>query len=138
MDDIMRYVSMRVNGRQKVKVRNREDLKQLILKLDDVRQSTKKGTRGNPRITEEFVEKLMRTRRSGAYIGADIGRGTEEVSASKALEASRDRHAIVTVTEAQRQAAAKNAAKKKGPRRILRRRATRRGAAVPARKSPRR
>jgi hypothetical protein len=74
-DDVMKYVKIRVEGQgSKIKVRDKQDLRQIFERLD----ASRTDKSGSPRMSKNFIDKLLQTRRADAMIGHNVGRFGKE------------------------------------------------------------
>jgi hypothetical protein len=82
-DDVMKYVELHLNEEgSKVRIRNKDDLKVLMEQLD------KKRKGGDKRLTSDFIESVLRSRRADAMVGKMVGKfgTTRELSTPKKTE----------------------------------------------------
>lgn len=69
-DEVMRYVKMRLMGQGgRITLKNKEELRQTILRLDEARQ-----TRGKKKISEKFLKRILETEAAQRVIGKTLGR----------------------------------------------------------------
>lgn len=70
-DDVMQYVEMRLDERGKrVKVRDKEDLRRSLILLETERKDSK----NSPRMSKEFIQKILNTRSAQEKIGKTLGK----------------------------------------------------------------
>lgn len=70
-DDVMQYAKMRLDGQGKtLKIRDEEDLRAIFKRLDASRRDKK----GDPRMSDDFINGLVESRAARKIIGKNIGR----------------------------------------------------------------
>lgn len=85
-DDVMQYVKVRLDGKgQAVKIRDEQDLKELIERLDD----TRRDQQGEKRMSKSFIDGIVSSRKARALIGGSIGRFGAKAQVLKRDKASK-------------------------------------------------
>lgn len=70
-DDVMEYTKLRLDGQGKtLKIRDSEDLRAIFKRLDASRRDKK----GGPRMSDEFIDGLVESRKARSMIGKNVGR----------------------------------------------------------------
>lgn len=69
-DDVMKYAEMKVDAKGvKIKIRDKEDLRRLFEMID-----RKNKQQGRPRLSRDFIDKIIDTHSAKNYVGETIGR----------------------------------------------------------------